>query len=120
MRGAALASDRRQDQGRGRRSHPLGHGRQETEAVSSKRAKRSLMASRPSLSLPRLEPHHIDILGLAMIAVGIFSPGSRTWGGRAGRWATARSERSGSCSPKPQNPKTPFIKYKGKWRKFRN
>ena len=41
----------------------------------SKRAKRSLMASRPSLSLPRLEPHHIDILGLAMIAVGIFLAG---------------------------------------------
>jgi S-DNA-T family DNA segregation ATPase FtsK/SpoIIIE len=41
----------------------------------SKRARRSLMASRPSLSLPRLEPHHIDILGLAMIAVGIFLAG---------------------------------------------
>jgi S-DNA-T family DNA segregation ATPase FtsK/SpoIIIE len=43
----------------------------------SKRAKRSLMAKRPSLSLslPRLEPHHIDILGLAMIAVGIFLAG---------------------------------------------
>jgi DNA segregation ATPase FtsK/SpoIIIE, S-DNA-T family len=41
----------------------------------SKRAKRSLMAKRPSLSLPHLEPHHIDILGLAMIAVGIFLAG---------------------------------------------
>jgi DNA segregation ATPase FtsK/SpoIIIE, S-DNA-T family len=41
----------------------------------SKRARRSLLASRPSLSLPRLEPHHIDILALAMIAVGIFLAG---------------------------------------------
>jgi DNA segregation ATPase FtsK/SpoIIIE, S-DNA-T family len=41
----------------------------------SKRARRSLMASRPSLSLPQLEPHHIDILSLAMIAVGIFLAG---------------------------------------------
>jgi DNA segregation ATPase FtsK/SpoIIIE, S-DNA-T family len=39
-----------------------------------KRAKRSLLASRPSLALPRLElePHHVDIIGLALIAVGIF------------------------------------------------
>ena len=41
----------------------------------SKRAKRSLMASRPSLPRPRLEPHHVDILALAMIAVGIFLAG---------------------------------------------
>jgi S-DNA-T family DNA segregation ATPase FtsK/SpoIIIE len=42
-----------------------------------RRAKRSLLASHPSLSLPRLvlEPHHVDILGLALIAVGIFLAG---------------------------------------------
>ncbi len=42
-----------------------------------KRAKRSLLASRPALSLPRveLEPHHVDILGLALIAIGIFLAG---------------------------------------------
>jgi DNA segregation ATPase FtsK/SpoIIIE, S-DNA-T family len=41
-----------------------------------KRAKRSLLASRP-LELPRLElqPHHVDIIGLALIAVGIFLGG---------------------------------------------
>jgi DNA segregation ATPase FtsK/SpoIIIE, S-DNA-T family len=39
-----------------------------------RRAKRSLLASRPSLPVPRLElePHHVDIIGLALIAVGIF------------------------------------------------
>jgi S-DNA-T family DNA segregation ATPase FtsK/SpoIIIE len=43
----------------------------------SKRAKRSLLASRPSLRLPRIElqPHHIDIIGLALIAVGVFLGG---------------------------------------------
>jgi S-DNA-T family DNA segregation ATPase FtsK/SpoIIIE len=43
----------------------------------SKRAKRSLLASRPSLRLPRLdlEPHHVDIIGLALIAVGVFLAG---------------------------------------------
>ncbi len=43
-----------------------------------KRAKRSLLASR-SFSLPRphleFEPHHIDILALALIAVGVFLGG---------------------------------------------
>ena len=43
-----------------------------------KRARRSLLASR-SFSLPRprleLEPHHIDILALALIAVGVFLGG---------------------------------------------
>ena len=43
-----------------------------------KRAKRSLLASR-SFSLPRphleFEPHHIDILALALIAVGVFLAG---------------------------------------------
>ena len=43
----------------------------------AKRAKRSLLASRQSLTLPRLElePHHVDILGLALIAAGIFLAG---------------------------------------------
>jgi S-DNA-T family DNA segregation ATPase FtsK/SpoIIIE len=38
-----------------------------------KRATRSLLAGRPSLELPRidLEPHHVDIIGLGLIAVGI-------------------------------------------------
>ncbi len=42
-----------------------------------KRATRSLLAARPSLRLPdvRLEPHHVDILGLALIAVGVLLGG---------------------------------------------
>ncbi len=42
-----------------------------------RRAKRSLLASRPSLALPRLafEPHHVDIFGLALIAIGVFLAG---------------------------------------------
>jgi S-DNA-T family DNA segregation ATPase FtsK/SpoIIIE len=39
-----------------------------------KRGRRSLLASRPSLHMPRLqlEPHHLDVIALALIAVGIF------------------------------------------------
>jgi DNA segregation ATPase FtsK/SpoIIIE, S-DNA-T family len=42
-----------------------------------KRATRSLLAARPSLSLPRveLEPHHVDIIGLGLIALGILLGG---------------------------------------------
>jgi S-DNA-T family DNA segregation ATPase FtsK/SpoIIIE len=40
-----------------------------------KRARRSLLASRPTLSLPVLEPHHVDIIGLALIALGVFLGG---------------------------------------------
>ncbi len=40
-----------------------------------KRAKRSLLANRPTLSLPVLEPHHIDIVALALIAIGVFLGG---------------------------------------------
>ena len=42
-----------------------------------KRAKRSLLASRPAVALPRLEleAHHLDIVGLALIALGIFLAG---------------------------------------------
>src|SRR5437588_3745158 len=42
-----------------------------------KRARRSLLASRPSLHIPRLdlEPHHLDVISLALIAVGIFLAG---------------------------------------------
>ena len=42
-----------------------------------KRATRSLVGARPSLSLPRLdlEPHQVDILALALIAIGIFLGG---------------------------------------------
>src|SRR5947209_6428861 len=48
-----------------------------TKKPPPRRAKRSLLASRPALSLPRpaLEPHHVDILGLALIALGIFLAG---------------------------------------------
>src|SRR5947209_7611644 len=35
----------------------------------------SLLRRRPSLALPVLEPHHIDIIGLALIALGIFLSG---------------------------------------------
>jgi len=42
-----------------------------------KRATRSLLAGRPSLRMPHVEfePHHVDILGLALIAVGILLGG---------------------------------------------
>ncbi|HSC02226.1 MAG TPA: DNA translocase FtsK [Solirubrobacteraceae bacterium] len=42
-----------------------------------KRATRSLLAARPSWRLPRpeLEPHHVDILALGLIAVGILVGG---------------------------------------------
>ena len=44
-----------------------------------KRATRSPFASRPSLGVltrgPDLEPHHVDILALALIAIGIFLAG---------------------------------------------
>ena len=48
------------------------------------RAKRSLMASRPSLrGALELEPHQVDVLALALIAVGIFLGGVAYlhWGG---------------------------------------
>jgi S-DNA-T family DNA segregation ATPase FtsK/SpoIIIE len=43
----------------------------------AKRARRSLLGSRPSLRLPslELEPHHVDIIGLALIAIGVFLAG---------------------------------------------
>jgi S-DNA-T family DNA segregation ATPase FtsK/SpoIIIE len=42
-----------------------------------RRAKRSLLAARPSIRIPRLElePHHVDVIALALIAVGIFIGG---------------------------------------------
>ena len=42
-----------------------------------RRAKRSLLAARPSLRLPdlQLEPHHLDVIALALIAIGIFLAG---------------------------------------------
>jgi S-DNA-T family DNA segregation ATPase FtsK/SpoIIIE len=39
------------------------------------RARRSLLASRPRLPSLALEPHHVDIIALALIAVGIFLGG---------------------------------------------
>ena len=43
-----------------------------------KRATRSLLAARPSLPtvrLPNLEPHHVDVLGLGLIALGVLLGG---------------------------------------------
>ncbi|HYB28503.1 MAG TPA: DNA translocase FtsK [Solirubrobacteraceae bacterium] len=42
-----------------------------------KRATRSLLSARPSLHLPRpqLEPHHVDILALGLIALGVLIGG---------------------------------------------
>ncbi len=56
---------------------------------------RSLLASRPSLALPELElePHQVDIIGLALIAIGVFLAASATCTGPAARSATARSAR---------------------------
>jgi S-DNA-T family DNA segregation ATPase FtsK/SpoIIIE len=54
-----------------------------------KRARRSLLASRPSVGslAPRLElePHHVDIAGLALLALGVFLAGVGYfhWGGGA-------------------------------------
>jgi S-DNA-T family DNA segregation ATPase FtsK/SpoIIIE len=48
------------------------------------RGKRSLLASRPSLrSWLELEPHQVDVIALALIALGIFLAGVayRIWGG---------------------------------------
>jgi DNA segregation ATPase FtsK/SpoIIIE, S-DNA-T family len=46
------------------------------KAAPRRRAKRSLLASRPSLRpLLELEPHQVDIIGLALIAIGIFLAG---------------------------------------------
>jgi S-DNA-T family DNA segregation ATPase FtsK/SpoIIIE len=42
-----------------------------------RRAKRSVLGARPSLRLPHFqpEPHHLDVLALALIALGIFLAG---------------------------------------------
>jgi S-DNA-T family DNA segregation ATPase FtsK/SpoIIIE len=54
-----------------------------------KRARRSVLASRPSVAslAPRieLEPHHVDIAGLALLALGVFlaGVGYLHWGGGA-------------------------------------
>ncbi|MEA2212209.1 MAG: segregation ATPase FtsK/SpoIIIE, family [Solirubrobacteraceae bacterium] len=40
-----------------------------------KRAQRSLLASRPTLPRPVIEAHHVDIIALALIAIGIFLGG---------------------------------------------
>ncbi|MFZ0040738.1 MAG: DNA translocase FtsK, partial [Solirubrobacteraceae bacterium] len=55
-----------------------------------RRARRSLLASRPALPSMALEPHHIDILALALIAIGAFLGGVAYlhWaGGTLGRGA---------------------------------
>jgi DNA segregation ATPase FtsK/SpoIIIE, S-DNA-T family len=43
----------------------------------ARRAKRSLLASRPALPVLRLalEPHQVDIIGLALVAIGVFLAG---------------------------------------------
>src|SRR5437764_14805169 len=42
-----------------------------------RRARRSLLSARPSLALPRLDlqPHHLDVIALALMAIGIFLAG---------------------------------------------
>src|SRR5436305_4344942 len=42
-----------------------------------RRAKCSILGARPSLRLPSLalEPHHVDVIALALIALGIFLAG---------------------------------------------
>jgi DNA segregation ATPase FtsK/SpoIIIE, S-DNA-T family len=60
------------------------------------RATRSIVASRPSLrGLRDLEPHQIDVLGLAIVAIGIFLGGvfyARWGGGTIGRGALSALE----------------------------
>ena len=43
----------------------------------ARRAKRSLLASRPALPVPKLhlQPHQVDIVGLALVAIGVFLAG---------------------------------------------
>jgi S-DNA-T family DNA segregation ATPase FtsK/SpoIIIE len=55
-----------------------------------KRARRSVLAARPVLALPRLElePHHVDIIGLALVAVGIFLAGVAYLGWAGGTLGT--------------------------------
>ena len=45
------------------------------KSPAARRAQRSLLASRPALPSWQPEPHHVDILALALIAVGIFLGG---------------------------------------------
>ncbi len=74
--------DARQEAGRCRRSQWVvdmaapARSKKARKKPPPRRAKRSLLATRP-LHLPRpdLEPHHIDIAALALIAVGIFLGG---------------------------------------------
>ena len=48
-----------------------------TRGGAPRRATRSMLGVRPSLRLPhfQLEPHHLDVLALALIALGIFLAG---------------------------------------------
>src|SRR5690349_10830092 len=53
----------------------------------ARRAKRSLLTSRPALPVPRLEleAHQVDIIGLALVAIGVFLAGVAylSWSGGA-------------------------------------
>ena len=61
-------------------------GQGKTRKAPPTRARRTLVASRPSLRAAlTLEPHHVDVIALALIAVGIFLGGVDYlhWGGGA-------------------------------------
>ena len=63
------------------------------------RARRSLLASRPRLPSLVLAPHHVDVVALALIALGVFLGGVAYghWAGGALGDGAVRAIR-GSCS----------------------
>ena len=56
---------------------PSGMAATKRKQPPARRAKRSLLASRPALPVPKLElqPHQVDIVGLALVAIGVFLAG---------------------------------------------
>src|SRR4030081_3510189 len=53
----------------------MGTRKKRKPKAAPKRAQRSLLAIRPALPSFDLEAHHLDIIGLALIAIGIFLAG---------------------------------------------